>query len=302
MDAKFELKPLYFNWVALHPQPIGVIQFIGGAFFGTFPTIFYRYLFQKLFEQGYTIVALPFRFSFRHWSVAIGLAQDQVELRKVLLQEAKHLGYDYTLYQEDSQVQDGNYFWLGHSLGCKYIALLEILSDLEVKEIQDILGKCVGEKQYQEIENQLQATWSNLDKLLIKGQPSLLMAPTITDLGGAIPHRFLALAKFIENKLGLKVLPTVEQTHCLIERSSLFNLTGLIAFAHDSIASATVDWLKPYLSTKKFDLLFEEFSNQEFVVAHLTPLGMLKGNPILIDKILMFFAELSTRATKPSVS
>ncbi|MFN6568664.1 DUF1350 family protein [Dendronalium sp. ChiSLP03b] len=297
MNAKFQLRPLYFNWVAIHPKPIGVIQFIGGAFFGTFPTIFYRYLFKKLFEQGYTVVALPFRFSFRHWSVAIDLAQDQVELRQVLLQEAKYLGYDYKLYQEDSKVKEGNYFWLGHSLGCKYIALLEVLSDLEVKEIQDILGRCVGDKQYQQIESHFKATWSNLEKLLIKGQPSLLIAPTISDFGGAIPNRFLLLAKFIENRLGLKVLPTVEQTHCLIERSSLFNLTGLIAFSHDPIAAATVDWLKPYLSTKKFGLLFKEFSDLEFSVGHLTPLGMLKGNPILIDKVLMFFAELSRRAS-----
>lgn len=297
MDAKFQLRPLCFNWVAIHPEPIGVIQFIGGAFFGTFPTIFYRYLLEKLFEQGYTVVALPFRFTFRHWSVAIGLAQDQVELRQALLDEAKHLGYDYKLYQEDPKVQEGIYFWLGHSLGCKYIALLEVLSGLEDHEIQDILGGCIGKEQYQQIESKIRATRSNLDKLLIKGQPSLLVAPTITDLGGAIPNQFLPLAKFIENRLKLKVLPTVEQTHCLIKRSSLFNLTGLISFSHDSIAAATVDELKPYLSTRKFDLLFKELSVKELSVGHLTPLGTLMGNPILIDKLLQFFAELRRRAS-----
>lgn len=295
MDAKFQLRPLHFNWVAIHPQPVGVIQFMGGAFFGTFPTLFYRYLLKELFNQGYTIVALPFRFTFRHWSVAIGLAQNQVELRRILLREAKHLGYDYTLYQESNV--EGTYFWLGHSLGCKYIALLEILSDLETNEIQDILGGCIGEAQYQHIKTKLDATPSDLEQLLIKGQPSLLMAPAVSDLGGAIPTWLSPLARFIETRLGWRVLPTVKQTHCLIEQSNLFNLTGVIAFKNDAIAAPTIGWLKPYLSTRKFSLLFKEFSSEEFSLGHLTPLGMARGNPILVDRLLQFFAELRRRAS-----
>jgi hypothetical protein len=43
METKIRFQPLSFSWVAIHPNPKGVVQFIGGAFFGTFPTVFYRY-------------------------------------------------------------------------------------------------------------------------------------------------------------------------------------------------------------------------------------------------------------------
>jgi hypothetical protein len=59
-------QPVSFSWLALHPQPQGVIQFIGGAFFGSLPTLSYRDLLHRLYDAGYTVVAIPFRFSFRH--------------------------------------------------------------------------------------------------------------------------------------------------------------------------------------------------------------------------------------------
>lgn len=108
-----------------------IAYFIGGAFFGTFPTLFYRYLLTNLFNKGYTLVALPYRFTFRHWSVAISLVKDQETLKAAMIDEAKHRDYDYSIYEEDPTSKKDNYFWLGHSLGCKYIALLELLSDLD---------------------------------------------------------------------------------------------------------------------------------------------------------------------------
>eukprot|EP01038_Epipyxis_sp_PR26KG_P010080 gene10080-13546_t len=42
-------------------KPIGVIHFLGGAFVGAAPHITYRYLLEKLSEQGYIIVATPYR-------------------------------------------------------------------------------------------------------------------------------------------------------------------------------------------------------------------------------------------------
>ncbi|TAE94818.1 MAG: DUF1350 domain-containing protein, partial [Oscillatoriales cyanobacterium] len=89
MQPVFKFQPISFSWVALHPQPKGVIQFIGGTFFGTFPTVFYRDFLKKLFADGYTIVALPFRFSFRHWPIAVSLLQEQEILRKELTEVAK---------------------------------------------------------------------------------------------------------------------------------------------------------------------------------------------------------------------
>jgi hypothetical protein len=59
MTPEFKFIPLQFNWVAINPKPIGVVYFIGGAFFGTFPNLFYRYLLKQVFERGYTIIAIP---------------------------------------------------------------------------------------------------------------------------------------------------------------------------------------------------------------------------------------------------
>ncbi len=66
MNREFKFRPISNSWAAIHPQPKGVVQFIGGAFFGTFPTIFYQYFLNQLYDAGYAIIALPFRFTFNH--------------------------------------------------------------------------------------------------------------------------------------------------------------------------------------------------------------------------------------------
>ena len=284
MKAEFKFRPIHFNWVAIHPQPIGVIHMIGGAFFGTFPTIFYRYLLRQLFEQGYTVIALPFRFTFRHWSTAISLVRDQSELRKEIAAEAKRLGYEYTLYLEPPTADQPNHFWLAHSLGCKYIALLELLSDLENQEMQEVLGDCVGPDQYQQIKKSLQGV--PLEDISLKNQPSLLLAPVIAGIESAIPFR--PLAEFIK-KLGLDVQPDVKQTRCLINRSRLFRLTAAIAFDQDRIASnpeidqegepkGTVEWLQKHVPA----INFWRLPNRK----HLEPLGIRHGDKALADKVI----------------
>ena len=292
MEAKFKFRPIRFNWVAIHPQPIGIIHVIGGAFFGTFPTIFYRYLLRRLFEQGYTIAALPFRFTFRHWSVAIGLVKDQTELRKEIAAEAKRLGYEYKIYEEQPTAENPNHFWLAHSVGCKYIALLELLSDLENREIKDILGDCVGTDQYQQIENSLRGV--ALKEISLQNQPSLLLAPVIAGIESAVPVP--SLAELVK-KFGLDVQPDVKQTRCLIKRSSLFNLTAAISFSLDRIASnkeigedgepkGTVEWLKKHVPRVDFS----ELPNRK----HLAPLGFRQGDSELADRVI----ELLTVETK----
>jgi hypothetical protein len=284
MNSAFYFRPIHFNWVAINPQPIGVINFIGGAFFGTFPTLFYRYLLSQLFKQGYTIVALPFRFTLRHWSVAIGLVRDQRELRQEILAEAKRLGYEYKIYEEEPRSEKPNYFWLAHSVGCKYIALLELLSDLESKSIREVLGNCVGKDQYREIEERLKGT--ELKDISLRNQPSLLLAPAIEGIESAIPIPALAeLAK----QIGFDVKPTVKQTHCLIEGSRLFNLTALIAFEDDKIAEPTVTWLRSHLHNAlvKFSLLPKR--------SHLAPLGRHFGDRQLVDDAIQSLQALTQK-------
>ncbi len=284
MEAKFKFRPIHFNWVAIHPQPIGIVHVIGGAFFGTFPTIFYRYLLRRLFEQGYTIAALPFRFTFRHWSVAIGLVKDQRELRKAISVEAKRLGYEYEIYEEQPTAEKPNHFWLAHSVGCKYIALLELLSDLEERDIQEILGDCAGLSQSQQIENSLRGV--DLKEISLKNQPSILLAPVIAGIESAVP--LPALAELVK-KLGLDVQPNVKQTRCLINRSNLFNLTEAISFGEDDIASSTeigedgepkgtVEWLQEHLPRVKFSQLPKR--------KHLAPLGFRDGDSEIADRVI----------------
>jgi hypothetical protein len=258
MSSIFKFRPMSFSWVAIHPEPKGVVQFMGGAFFGTFPTVFYRYFLRTLFNEGYTIIALPFRFSFRHWSIAVNLLREQEVLRKEL---SKITGNN--VYQEKA-----NYFWLGHSLGCKYIALLEFLSG---ERWEQIVESCVEQPAYQQIK-EIVAN-GNLGSASILDQPSLLVAPVISNTESAIPVR--AIARFLD-QFGLGVLPTREQTQCFIERSRLFNLTALISFKKDTLAANDVLWLIQQLKTRKFSILQKELEGK-----HLEPLGVKIGEYIV---------------------
>ncbi|NEQ81058.1 MAG: DUF1350 domain-containing protein [Moorea sp. SIO2I5] len=285
MNAEFKFRLIPFAWVAIHPKPVGVVQLIGGAFFGTFPTIFYRYIAKRLFESGYTVVARPFRFTFRHWSVAIGLVKEQKSLFNRILEKAKKLGYEYSIYEQDPSARGSNYFWLGHSLGTKYIALLELLSDLESKKLQEILGDCVGEDQQQQIEDSLKN--AELKSISLLNQPSVLMAPVISGTSNAVRVPFIAN---LLDRLGFGVLPTPEQTYCLIKNSRLFNLTALISFNKDKIAeqAGTVRWLQENLANK---LLIDE----NLPGNHLTPLGWLRGNDQLADTVIQVITKLAER-------
>jgi len=283
MPPVFRFTPVSFSWVAVHPEPKGVIQFIGGAFFGTFPTVFYRYFLQTLFEEGYTIVALPFRFSFRHWSTAIDLLKEQEVIRKKLATIT-----DQNLYQDKAK-----YFWLGHSLGCKYIALLEFLSG---EHWRQIIESYDDKKAYRQVEALLDQ--ADLENASILSQPSLLISPNIGNTESAIPVR--AIARLLD-RIGLGVLPNRHQTQYFIERSQLFNLTSLISFGQDTIAGSATEplkgdqtqenndvvWLIQQLKTKKFSILHTELEGK-----HLEPVGLRMGEYIVDLNPLDKFIEL----------
>lgn len=120
------------SWVALHPKAKGVIQFVGGAFFGTFaPTLFYRHLLSFFYQQGYTIVVFPFSFSFDHYKESFFLLREQYGLIPELVSMALELEADPSVY-----LQADRYAWMGHSIGCKYVAMLECASCLPSDESQ----------------------------------------------------------------------------------------------------------------------------------------------------------------------
>ncbi len=246
--ARLQFMPCSHSWVALHPQPKGVIQFIGGSVFGTFPTLTYRHFLKSLFDAGYTVVALPFRFTLNHWSIAIDLLDQHYGLRTSLIELAMAKEYDPSVYLDAA-----NYTWIGHGLGCKYVMLLELLSSA-TKEVAAYLQKTgQSNRQLQEIQRGLSLLSGRLrlvEKRIqqLTGQPvsygqpsimhqtSLLLAPAITE---PVPIKLLQLAS--NNRL--TVSPTVNQTHRLIEHSRLFHLTGLIQFARDRKTAGTCQQL-----------------------------------------------------------
>jgi hypothetical protein len=289
-DMKF--RPISHSWVALHPQPQGVIQFIAGAFFGTFaPTFFYHHLLQFLFDRGYTIIVLPFNFTFDHYREAGFLIKEQYEILPELIRISKLEGYNYEIYLDDR-----HFSWLGHSLGCKYISLLEVFSSLPAdpaarsKFIAELLASISDRKQIERIDREIDILVEELtlkieqaqqlidsyvgcnatiNSLFIKDQKSVFLAPDISDTASAIRPQFLA--NFIDS-LGWGVRPTPKETFMSIQQSRLFNLLGLVRFKSDNIAKPTCDWFGDTLNKPPSDFLIS------LTGGHLKPLGVsVKG-------------------------
>lgn len=295
MNLKLRFKPVSHSWVALHPQPKGVIQFIAGAFFGTFaPMFFYRYLLQCLFEQEYTIILLPFNFTFNHYIEAGFLIKEQYAILPELVRMASFKGYDYEVYLDDK-----NFSWIGHSLGCKYISLLEGLSalpeDSQDREqfIRKLLSTTSTESRIQSVVADINILIDeltqkidevrkliytyvgrdiNITSIFIKGQKSILLAPDISDTASAIRPKFLA--DFIDY-IGLGVKPIPEETYDLIQESGLFNFLGLVCFKSDNIAKLTCQWFINTLKKPPKAFL------KTLEGGHLRPLGIRLGNNVI---------------------
>ena len=279
--APFGFQALHFCWAALHPAPKGIIVFIGGAFFGSFPTFFYRGFLRSLHEQGYTIVALPFRFSFRHWDVALSLVMYQDEFRNELLGEASRLGYCNDLYRENPGSKEFNYAWIGHSLGCKYISLLEILSDLELDSLRSDLDDCIGAKQANILFSSLEAT--SLDDNTLINQPSVLLDPVLSDLDNAVPFKCLQqlLSRWV------KVRPSREENFCIIGKSRLFNLTALISF-NSLLSRQTIGGLLAIIGRRLVD------SRVLDLKSHLAILGLRSANTAIVKAAIESINRLAS--------
>jgi Protein of unknown function (DUF1350) len=222
-------------WVARNPVNLGVVEFYGGAIFERCPTLFYEEYLEGLFSAGYNIVAFTFPSSFDHINVAVGLVDTRCEI-------LAQLGPPFT----DPSIP---HYWVGHSIGCKIIALLQILlTDSAAANAQ---------------------------------QPALLLAPDISGTEAAIPG---PLGKLVD-WLGLGVKPTELQTKTLIaERSDILVTTGLISFASDTIAgnadgslpkggNSSVKWFIDTLSARVSAGSPSFFTHTQLPGSHLAPLG-----------------------------
>jgi len=177
MSIKLRFRPISFSWVAVHPEPKGVIQFIAGAFFGTFvPNLFYRNLLHFLFEQGYTIVLLPYDFTFNHLKEASFLMEEQYRIIPEIIRIAKFAGYEYKVY-----FQQRNFSWIGHSLGCKYIALLEALSSIfSMEKIRSVKKLQIANEELLASSPADDKKW--IDQILSKAEIKWISPEEINDL------------------------------------------------------------------------------------------------------------------------
>ena len=239
--------------VLLHPNPKGIIQFVGGFVFGSFPAWSYKYLLQFLFDQGYSIILYKFPFNpiqFNHWEVSLEILKEQSLLKTKIVKLLRHRHQPIDVVELYAKQE--SYLWLGHSLGCKYIILLEILSNQKDRR-KKILNEALGDRA-KDILGKLENEQANLEESInpnfIRDQPSILLAPEISNT-----VRFLRSGWRVSNN---KAQPNQQQTESLIRASNeLFNLTGIISFSQDEIAEDDVVFLREKLQGKNKSLYQE---------------------------------------------
>ncbi len=268
MPASFEFKVISSSWVALHPEPDGVVQFIGGAFFGTLPNfssplmgwslfdlspiVSYHYLLEQVFVRGYTVVVGLPRMTFDHWEMASQLLEKQQKLPASLFREAEQLGYNTHVYQ-----QPQSYLWIGHSLGAKYITLLRSLS---LKRIQ------------------LRAREARLP-IPVEEQPALLIAPCFQ------PPAWISSY----------IRPNQDETRGLLLKTSQQAPMAMISFHQDFTAGnltyqmGDVYWLYEQLThqREKGLVICSELKGN-----HYQPIGYSGGDSELAELVVHFLDVL----------
>jgi len=246
--------------VARHQQPIGVVEFYGGQLFGQLPTTSYDYFLEALFAAGYTIIAVPFAFGFNHVAIAENLLVERDRVRQKL-----------------PELDGVPHFWVGHSLGCKYIALLEAYTD-------QASGLFLPP-------NRSPAN----TRRGIYDEPSLLLAPDIGDTASAVP---IPILPQILDALGQGVRPTRAETQQLVVEDDLFNLTALISFQGDTVAgnaagdpaTSDVAWFIQTLRGRGGNTLL----HRELAGGHMAPFGIH-----LADVVFEIDPNISLVAAEP---
>ncbi len=265
------LSPISYSWVVIHPNAIGVIQLIGGEGVGTFPNLFFDALIDQLYSQKYTVVAIPFPLGFNHWRIAFSLLEEQENIRLRLIRIAEESKLDVNLYKDKR-----NYVWIGHSVGCKYIALLELLS-LRDETLNYMQNSTMNESKSRanQIRTIKRRTKQIGTEISIYNQPSILLAPNISDSNSAVPF-----FGFLLDLVGWGVQPTPQETYDFIQQSSLFNLTGIISFTCDFV-SGNRQGNFPALtdSSKKLnEILAPNALTAELPGGHFAPVGLKVGD------------------------
>lgn len=250
---------------ALHPKPKGIIQFIGAFVFGSCPEYSYKHLLESLYKQRYSLILYSFPFkplNFEHWHTAIELLENMYDARSSIINEIYRKPYQEQTDKDNLLIlysDDSNYYWLGHSLGCKYILLLEILSNKISDKGGDILADCLRNREFESLKEdifKIEKTRIETTKLIsrvvdkpcqirpfIRDQPCLLLAPEINNSVQIFSQSFHP-----PSGLGF---PSRNETKCLIENSqNIFTLTAILSFNLDNIAKDDVAYLVNQLNSR----------------------------------------------------
>jgi hypothetical protein len=231
------------SWVARYPGARGVVAFYGGEFFGRFPTFFYGYFLNCLYNAGYTLIVVPVQSGLDHARIAVLLLEERDAVRAAL-PELNRLPH----------------FWVGHSVGGEIIALLEAWTDPTTNRFRP------------------PGLPLSVEHCGVRDEMALLMAPDIADTAQAIPIPPLA---WLLDWLGLGVKPTKPQMKRVISTQDLHTPTALISFHDDTVAGnesespavSDVAWFIQTYNAPHPEL----FLHQEMAGGHLEPIAFYIG-------------------------
>lgn len=246
------------SWVAIPPDPIAFVEFYGGEGFGSFPTQTYQYFLQRLYDAGYAIIAVPFQMGLDHVKIAYSLLQERNIIRYLF-----------------PQFNDKPHFWIGHSIGCKIIGLLEAYTEPQPG------GRWVHPTYMASLAKNATAITGIYD------EPSLLIAPANPSTSQSVQ---VPILPNIMDMLGIGVRPSKDEWRQLVvDSKDMFGLSALISFTEDtaagnmSLPGSTVEWLVTTLKQRYPNT----FQHKELVGGHLEPNGIkVSNNQILGPKIV----------------
>lgn len=256
--------------------PLGLIQLHGAFLFGSCPSRHYAPLLNALLERGYPAVLHRFPLDprgFDHWSVALDLLLARRDA-SALIRE-RH-GAAAAAFSEDP----ANSCWLGHSLGSKFLILLEILS-LPDQHCWQVLEESLGENEADRVISLRKSKGLSVSDN-VNNQPTLLLAPEVSNT-----------VRILRSNLQLdfgRSLPGRRAVEMLLQQTpNRFGLTAVIAFLSDRLAVDDVELLRRDLCRRQVPPI----PVQDLPGGHFEPVGLHVES--LANAVSIGFSQLRAR-------
>lgn len=236
------------SWVRRHPRPRGLVEFYGGEAVGLTPHLSYGALLEAIYLGGYSVMAVPVPIGGDHERLACILLEERDLIRR-------WLGYD----DDDRHVP---HFRVGHSIGCQFIALLQLMTDPH-NTITTCSRKHRG----------------------VREEPMVLLAPFIGDADSAGIPQWLVDARIITFTPSMKGIERqLEQDH------GLFQHMALLSFRDDGFAGSLCCHRRdPKGRLRSVPWFVDRFAPRERIWlphlelhgGHMAPLGIVIGDTVL---------------------